>query len=472
MMSTATALTTVTQRRWPAEYERHYGCIILFPKPSKQTAYCGASHPTVLVNAQNAVLDVVSAIVRHGQEDVYLFCDSHDANHQSTVIAYLQQRKLPYVVTFDHPMARDKCAAPGTYDTTTAAVHLMICPSEDTWARDTGPTFVVEEKFNTEATMDDLHVHKSRIGTTSLIGLDWEFNAYGGKEDGCYWPYELDQQIAFNMIQSINHNCKWDATTIIQHEKIVSLILEGGSIHTDGETILTTKECLLHSHRNPGLSQSEIELLILRATGCTKMIWLNHGLAYDNDTNGHIDNWACFVKPGHIVLAWTDDLEHDPINYRNCRESYTILQNSTDAHNRSFHIHKLYLPSPPIYYINPGRGPSVFDAAGLGKGEQVDEESNIATTVKRVTGTQMAASYVNFYIANEAVIVPQFGNPNDQQAIELLRSIFSSDQSDPYVDDIKDFRTKKRVVVGIPSSYHILYGGGNIHCITQQIPMI
>jgi agmatine deiminase len=468
----------------------------------------------LLKNAQSAVMDVITAIVREGKEDVYLFCDDTAASPRNgdplaLVIAYLQERKLPYVVRLDPPMAvtcttGSSCDAEDSTSVTGChnVVYVLHCPSEDTWARDTGPTFVIEQdrldSFHptisitgstapeddndgnmtippttpTGSTTTYVDTDTSMSGTTTtLIGLDWEFNAYGGEDDGCYWPCIKDEQIAYRMIQSLQQHIP-NIPTNIQQEKVASLILEGGSIHTDGQgTILTTKECLLHPNRNPQLTQNEMEQIILQATGCTKMIWLDHGLAYDDDTNGHIDNWACFVKPGHIVLAWTDDINNDPINYQRCRESMITLQNSTDAHNRSLTIHKLHLPSPPIQYTNPvtTKEISIPTAAGT--------SSSTTTTVLRVPGTQMAASYVNFYIANEAVVVPQFGDMiYDQKAIELLQLLFSDTTTTGSTIDSnaadESLSKKTRTVVGIQSSRHILYGGGNIHCITQQIPAV
>jgi agmatine deiminase len=289
---------------------------------------------------------------------------------------------------------------------------------------------------------------------SSLVGLDWDFNAYGGKEDGCYWPCSLDQKVASTMIQEINHYCSSaKGSSSIIHKPLLKLVLEGGSIHTDGEgTILTTKECLLHPNRNPAKSQEEIEEIILQATGCQKLIWLDSGLAHDEDTNGHIDNWACFVKPGHVVFAWTDDERNDPVNYRNCREALNTLQNSTDAQGRSLVVHKLHLPSP-LYFTNDEE-----ECEGEDRGVDsitLNAKDLETTTTSRVTGTRMAASYVNFYIANRAIIVPQFQDPvYDEKAVGLLQSLFP-----------------KRRVVGIHNSRHILYGGGNIHCITQQVPV-
>ena len=99
------------------------------------------------------------------------------------------------------------------------------------------------------------------------------------------------------------------------------------------------------------------EAAVLEATGCTKMIWLDHGLDFDDDTNGHIDNWACFVAPGVVVLAWTDDADDDADiehvcetnNYERCRAALAVLEAVTDAKGRALTVHKLYLPKPMFY---------------------------------------------------------------------------------------------------------------------------
>jgi agmatine deiminase len=509
--SIVTMHSTGPCRRWPAEYEPHMGCIILFPKQSPHSAYCSGSGNSFSANdssssqsgnssnsstkllrqAQLAVLDVISAIINHGQENVYLFC--HDEmEHQPIVVSYLMQHQIPFVVanqmkanaidvsTVPQPQPQPQAqpnAGPLPSDTTTTdgiatMVIVMICPNNDTWARDTGPTFVFENDFHNANTITNTtdSTTTDSTSTTSLIGLDWNFNAYGGEIEGCYWPCTLDQQIASNMIQSLQQYChspyqsesnnKLSVSNYhrhhlsIQHELIQSLIVEGGAIHTDGEgTILTTRECLLNTNRNPTLSQQDAEQILCNATGCTKVIWLDYGLAHDDDTNGHVDNWACFVKPCHIVLSWTDDLIQDPINYQNCRHAYDLLSQSTDALNRSFVIHKLYLPSPPLYYSCHDEDDTI-----VMEGSNAVMTKTTATsshTVQRVSGTPMAASYVNFYIANGAVIVPQFQTcpTSDAAAMVVLQSLFPD-----------------RKVVGIPSGRHILYGGGNIHCITQQIP--
>ncbi|XP_031406600.1 agmatine deiminase isoform X2 [Punica granatum] len=278
----------------------------------------------------------------------------------------------------------------------------------DSWFRDTGPTFVVS------------HCRQK------LAGIDWNFNSYGGLEGGCYQDWSLDLLLA---------------RKILQVEKLPrfpqNLILEGGSIHVDGEgTCLTTEECLLNKNRNPDLTREQIEDELCSYLGVRKIIWLPRGSYGDEDTNGHIDNMCCFVKPGVVLLAWTDD-KLDP-QYERSMEAYNILSDTTDANGRKFEIIKLHVPGP-LYMTNE-------EAAGLVEGD----------SVPRVAGTRLAASYINFYIANGAIIVPQFGDKKwDDEAARVLSGAFSDHQ-----------------VVRIEGAREILLGGGNIHCITQQQPAI
>jgi len=371
--------TSLEHYYMPAEWSPHEACLILYPHNPATFS---------LAAARQEVIDVATAIARDGQEKVYLFCKTRE-----------QAGKLKSKLK-EQP-----------------DIVVEVCPSNDSWARDTGPTFVV---------------HKQQA---KIIGLDWDFNAYGGAQDGCYWPCTLDHQVAASTCQILLlYNNNIDCHNI-------PLILEGGSIHTDGEgTLMTTKECLLNSNRNPHKSQSEIEDILLQATGCSKIIWLPHGLAFDEDTNGHVDNWACFVRPGHIVLAWTDDETNDAENYQRCRTALQILESERDAKGRALTIHKLYLPTPTYY-----------------SQQELDELTmdGVKDTVvqPRHVGERLAGSYVNFYIANEAVIVPQLGDPvYDTKAIATLTELFPD-----------------RKVVGVYSR-QILLGGGNIHCITQEVP--
>jgi agmatine deiminase len=393
----------------PAEWTPHAACLILYP-------HNPATFRVPL--AQAAVRNIARAIAKEGKERVVLFCKSPAQASQLQDDLQKESESID-----DDPAAK---------------ILIKVCPSNDTWARDTGPTFVMSRSLkHTSSSASTANSHRQIIR-----GLHWDFNAYGGPEEGCYWPCELDRQVAVGMCRELS------ATDDLRQFKFdtqsIPLILEGGSIHTDGQgTILTTKECLLHSNRNPEKSQPEIQDIVLKATGCTKMIWLEEGLANDDDTNGHIDNFACFVQPAVVILAWTDDATRDSENYRRCRVALQILESETDASGRPLTVHKLYLPSPMVY--------------------SREEVESLQTTVcddgtvvaPREVGEPMAASYVNFYIANAAVIVPQFGDTAaDAKALETLGPLFPD-----------------RQVVGV-ASREILLGGGNIHCITQQLPSL
>mmetsp|Transcript_25425 Transcript_25425/g.70226 ORF Transcript_25425/g.70226 Transcript_25425/m.70226 type:complete len:421 (-) Transcript_25425:409-1671(-) len=404
----------------PAEWHPHAACIILYPhNPST----------FVLDRARREVEQVARTIATVGQERVLLFCSTSTDNKDNTTSSH------DNTSTIDELKRRL---------TDCPSVKLAICPSNDTWARDTSPTFVVEKRRQHDHITTD---------SSKLIGLDWKFNAYGGPTEGCYWPCDLDQQIASRICSALSNNSNLllapsqesdidnNSSPLLIESRPIPLILEGGSIHTDGEgTILTTEECLLNPNRNPLLTKQQIEELVLTALGASKIIWLKHGLAFDDDTNGHVDNWACFVKPGHVVLSWTDNEQGDAENYQRCRQTLSQLQSCTDAKGRSLTVHKLYLPTPMIYT------------------QQIVQELqrmlfNEELVPPRTVGERLAGSYVNFYIANQAVVVPQFGDATyDAKAIETLSQLFPD-----------------RTVVGV-ASRDILIGGGNIHCITQQVP--
>ena len=210
-------------------------------------------------------------------------------------------------------------------------------------------------------------------------------------------------------------------------------ILEGGSIHADGEgTLLTTEACLLSAGRNPSLTKAAIEQRLKENLGVQKVLWLPCGI-YHDETNEHVDNICAFTAPGEVVLAWTDDT-NDP-QYAMSQRCWEYLNSVTDAKGRRLTVHKLPLPQPVTI--------TAKECAGL-------DDMNGEPT--RIPGERLAASYVNFYIANAHVIVPQFGDAHDRQALDILQKLFPT-----------------RKVVGVMAR-DILIGGGNIHCITQQIP--
>lgn len=295
-------------------------------------------------------------------------------------------------------------------------IRVIEMSMNDSWFRDTGPTIVVNKSSAS-----------SGAQAPKVAGIDWNFNSWGGVDDGCYRDWSLDLQVARKILST-------ERLPRFPH----SMVLEGGSIHVDGEgTCLTTEECLLNKNRNPHLNKGQIENELKAYLGVMKIIWLPRGLFGDDDTNGHIDNMCCFSKPGVVLLSWTDD-KTDP-QYERSVEALTILSDATDARGRKLQIIKLHVPGP-LYMTEE-------EAAGVNQ----DGEAK-----PRLAGTRLAASYVNFYIANGGIIAPQFGDKKwDGEAVRVLSQAFP-----------------KYEVVGIERAREIVLGGGNIHCITQQQPAI
>lgn len=274
----------------------------------------------------------------------------------------------------------------------------------DAWARDTAPIFVRNNK--------------------ELRAVDFRFNAYGGDVDGLYSNYKDDDALTKNIAKYFNIN-RYD---------IEKFILEGGSIHVDGEkTCIVTEACLLSKGRNPTLNKLEIEEQLKIYLNVNKVIWIKHGI-YNDETNEHVDNMCCFIKPGVVALAWTDD--KDDIQYQYCMDAYKTLKNSVDAEGRKLQIVKIKLPKP-IYT-------TLEDIKGITKGKN--------NAKPREVNERLAASYINYYQGDKFVIIPKFNVPEDEIALKQFKHIY-----------------KDKDVIQIESR-EILLGGGNIHCITMQIP--
>ncbi|GLT44117.1 hypothetical protein SLA2020_180320 [Shorea laevis] len=295
-------------------------------------------------------------------------------------------------------------------------IRVVEMSMNDCWFRDTGPTFVVSKRESSSSRPEP-----------KVAGIDWNFNSWGGVDDGCYQDWSLDLLVA-KKILGVERLPRFPQT----------LILEGGSIHVDGEgTCLTTEECLLNKNRNPDLTKEQIENELKAYLGVKKVIWLPYGLYGDDDTNGHIDNMCCFARPGVVLLSWIDD-NNDPQHKRSV-EAFCALTNTTDACGRKLQVVKLHVPGP--LYMTKDEADGVIP----------DGEAK-----PRLEGTRLAASYVNFYIANGGIIAPQFGDQKwDDEAVRVLSETFPNHE-----------------VVGIEGAREIVLGGGNIHCITQQQPAI
>jgi agmatine deiminase len=288
-------------------------------------------------------------------------------------------------------------------DVLPAEVTVVEMSTNDSWMRDIGPSFVVD-------------------GNGSRCGVDWRFNAWGGLEGGLYFPWDQDDLVAAKVLE-LEHADRYRAP----------LVLEGGSIHVDGEgTLLATEECLLNHNRNPGLERHEIEHLLWEYTGAERVVWLSRGM-FNDETDGHVDNLACFARQGVVALAWTED-RTDP-QYEISLDARRRLERARDARGRSLEVVPVPLP-PPVTI-------TAEEAAGV---------DPIPGTLPRRAGDRLPASYVNSYVANRQVVMPLFGSCTDDAAQTALGELFPG-----------------REVVGVPAR-EILLGGGNIHCITQQVP--
>ena len=283
------------------------------------------------------------------------------------------------------------------------AVRVVEIPTDDAWLRDTGPTFVVD-------------------GSGRRRGVDWRFNAWGGEKGGLYASWERDERLAAKLLE-VESTDRYRAP----------LVLEGGSIHVDGEgTVLTTEECLLNPNRNSELSRARIERALCDYLGAEKVVWLGRGV-YEDETDGHVDNLACFAQPGLVLLDWSED-EADA-QHAISGEALARMEAATDARVLPFEI--VRLPSPGPLHA------TAEEAAGV---------EVVRGTQPRRAGDRLAASYVNFYLANSRLIMPLLDERYDDAAAEILARCFPD-----------------REIVGV-AAREILLGGGNVHCITQQVP--
>jgi agmatine deiminase len=235
-------------------------------------------------------------------------------------------------------------------------------------------------------------------GDGARAGVHFGFNAWGGK----FAPYDDDAAFGARVLEHLG----------LERIDASDLILEGGSIAVDGEgTLITTEQCLLHPSRNPQLAREQIEARLREALGVERVVWLGLGLVEDDDTDGHVDNICAWIEPGRVLLQTVAD-EDDP-NYGLCRENVERLS-----------------------------------AAGIDVVE--------LDVLPRLAGEHppVVVPYVNFYIANGALIVPVTGAETDADALALLERLYPGREAVPV------------------SGTTLALGGGGVHCITQQVPTV
>ncbi|MFC6289654.1 agmatine deiminase [Levilactobacillus angrenensis] len=263
------------------------------------------------------------------------------------------------------------------------AVRVVEMSSNDSWMKDCGPFYVVNDAGEIRA-------------------VDFQFNAWGGLLDGLYFPWDKDNQIAQKVA---------DLQEFPVYQ--VNTVLEGCAIHVDGQgTLIATESVVLSEGRNPGgLTKADAEKIFHDYLGVTKTIWLPEGYFMD-ETNGDVDNMLNFVAPGELVLTWTAD-ESDP-QHEISEEAYAILAAATDAQGRHFKIHKLQ--TPRILKLSEEEANGVDPINGM---------------LPRVAGQRLTASYVSYITTNQAILMPTFDDPQDAVAQQQLAKLYPDRQIVP-----------------------------------------
>jgi len=239
----------------------------------------------------------------------------------------------------------------------------------------------------------------------SLTILDFEFNAWGKK-----FQYALDNQITKNLqLKGLLDKYKYES---------ISFVLEGGAIESNGEgVILTTSKCLLEKNRNPFLSQNDIEQKLIKFFGAKKVLWLNSGCLEGDDTDSHIDTLARFISSDTIIYQSCDDISDT--HFLELKQMEKELSRFTQLNGQPFKL--VALPWIKAKYYE---------------------------------GERLPATYANFLIINDAVLVPTYNDKNDSQAINILKKQFP-----------------KREIIGIDCST-LIKQHGSLHCVTMQYPSV
>ena len=350
--------------RMPGEFEPHQGTWMLWP--TRTDTWRAGAKP-----AQKAFAEVAKAIARF---------------ESATVCVNTDQFENARALLPDN-------------------VRVVEISSNDAWMRDIGPIFVVNDQGK-------------------IRGVDWTFNAWGGLEEGLYFPWDQDSLVKRKVLE-IERVARYDASDIV---------MEGGAIAVDGEgTLITTAQCILNKNRNPHMSRENMEKKLSDYLGIHKVIWLEDGLVGD-ETDGHVDEVLFYVRPGEVAIGWTDDPEHP--QYDVLHAAYETLKRETDAQGRRLKIHKIQLPEQ-IQLTEEESSEIDFDPDAF----------------ERSASSIFIATYVNCYLCNGAVILPAFNDPQDDVARRQFEEIYPD-------REILQVYTRE-----------VSVGGGNIHCITQQQPL-
>ena len=282
--------------------------------------------------------------------------------------------------------------------------RVIEMSTDDAWTQDKGPFYVTNDNGQ-------------------MRGVAWGWNAYGGLSEGLYFPWKRDAEFAGKLLDMEGYD-RYDAR---------DMVLEGGAVQVDGEgTLIITRNSVLNPNRNPNSSTTQVEEHLREYLNVDTIIWLDDGMAFD-ETDGHVDDVCFFVRPGVIALSWTDDTNNP--QYAPLKAAYDILSTARDAKGRSLEIHKI--PIPEVIRISPQ------EHAGIDISE---------SAASRAVDLPLAVTYINCYLVNGGLLLPQFDDPMDDVARDLLADLMP-----------------EREIVQIPTREFSL-AGGNIHCMTLQQP--
>jgi len=330
--------------RWPAEWEPHESTVMCWPARAEMWG-------DLFTDAEAAHAEVANAIAAF-----------------EPVTMLVPPRNLE--------RAAARCGS---------GVEIVELRIDDSWFRDSGPIYVVDDAGGPVAT-------------------DWLFNAWGEK----FLPYDADAAAAARFAELRGHAVR-----------SIDMVFEGGSITGDGDgTVVTTTQCLMHPNRNHSMTQVEIESVLRDELGAERLVWLPHGLALDDDTDGHVDNIAAFAAPGRLVMQGCDD-RHEA-DWLRLDVDHRVASGALDARGRAIEV--IVVPVLPF---------------------------------AEIAGERVVVPYLNYYVGNGFVIVPTCGNEADVDMLAVIGEQYPG-----------------RETIALDVGAVLAAGGGGIHCITQQVPAV
>lgn len=362
----------MSKRRLPAEWEKQAAVLLSFPRPDGDYGAFAEAAARQHLNLCATICQVCPVILVASDlaffKAVYEELASPSAGNENGSALYRNGRADLSITQFGHPL------------------FVIELAGDDVWARDFGPISVIEDQ--------------------EIKMIDYVFNGWGGKYNA-----ELDNTVTSRLI-----NAGIIKPATFQQSK---LVLEGGSIESDGAgTVMSTRKCLLHPGRNPGLSEAEILTILRRDLGAEQVLMLSSGHLENDDTDAHIDTIARFAPGGRIVYQGCQDPQD--VHYADFQRMAKELAAFADTSGKAYQLYELPWP-PPTY--------------------------------SREDGRRLPASYANFLVINGMVICPAIHKKSDPEAKAVLERAFPDH------------------LVKFVAADYLLEQHGSVHCLTMNIPL-